>query len=162
MLAWLRAGFYTEGMEKDIEIREQDQRTARLIGANAVNILRRSCVAVFGLGGVGGFTAEALSRAGIGRLMLVDCDTVSVSNINRQIEALHSTLGQAKAELMALRAHDINPDAIVTPYVLRYGEDTAEQIPLEECDYIVDAVDSVSAKLLLAETSERLKKPIIS
>lgn len=145
-----------------MEIREQDKRTARLIGDEAVNKLRRSCVAVFGLGGVGGFATEALARAGIGTLMLVDCDTVSESNINRQIIALHSTVGQAKAELMAARARDIDPGARIMPFVLRYGEDTAEQIPLEQCDYIVDAIDSVSAKLLLAENAKRLSKPIIS
>ena len=145
-----------------MEIREQEQRTARLIGEDAVGILRKSCMAVFGLGGVGGYVAEALARAGVGRLLLIDCDTISLSNINRQIIALHSTVGQAKATVMADRVHDIDPDIQAVPFVLRYGEDTAAQIPLEECDYIVDAVDSVSAKLLLAENAARLSLPIIS
>ncbi len=141
---------------------EQFQRTRRLIGENAVDRLQKSCVAVFGLGGVGSFTAEALARAGIGRLILVDCDIVSESNINRQLIALHSTIGQAKAELMAKRIGDINPEAQILPLVLRYDEATVESVALEECDYIVDAVDSVSAKLLLAQQAKRLGKPIIS
>ena len=141
---------------------EQFQRTRQLLGDEALTRLQNSCVAVFGLGGVGSFTAEALARAGIGRLLLVDCDTVAQSNINRQIVALHSTLGQAKAEVMAARARDINPDACVIPFVLRYGEDTAALVPMEDCDYIVDAVDSLSAKLLLVQEAKRLGKRIIS
>ena len=141
---------------------EQEQRTARLIGQDAVDTLRKRCVAVFGLGGVGSYAAEALARAGVGRLLFIDCDTVAESNINRQLIALHSTLGQAKAEVMAARVHDIDPKTIVASYVLRYGEDTASQIPLGDCDYIVDAIDSITAKLLLIQEAKRLQIPIIS
>ncbi len=141
---------------------EQFQRTRRLLGEAAIERLQKSCVAVFGLGGVGSFTAEALVRAGVGKLLLVDCDTISESNINRQLIALHSTVGQSKAEVMAQRAADINPAVAAIPYVLRYAEDTADKISLESCDYIIDAVDSVSAKLLLAEEAQRLGKPILS
>ncbi|MDO5111542.1 MAG: tRNA threonylcarbamoyladenosine dehydratase [Clostridia bacterium] len=139
----------------------QFARTARLLGADAVGRLQKSCVAVFGLGGVGSFAAEALARAGVGRLILVDCDTVSESNLNRQLIALHSTLGLAKASVMAARVLDIHPAAVVTPYVLRYGSDTEAAVDLSGCDYIIDAVDSVTAKLMLVERAKREGIPII-
>ncbi len=141
---------------------EQFQRSRRLIGAEAIDKLQKSTVAVFGLGGVGSFAAEALARAGIGTLLFIDCDEVSESNINRQLIALHSTVGMAKASVMEQRARDINPNARIRSYILRYGESTAEQVPLQLCNYIVDAVDSVSAKLLLAIKAKELRVPLIS
>ena len=119
-------------------------------------------VAVFGLGGVGSFAAEALARAGVGTLMFVDNDTVSKSNINRQLIALHSTVGRLKTEVMAERARDINPQANIEQYTFFYDAATAERIDLSRCDYIVDAIDSVYSKLLLIETADRLNVPIIS
>lgn len=140
----------------------QFARTERLLGEAALERLRKSAVAVFGLGGVGGFAAEALARAGVGRLVLVDGDTVGVTNLNRQLVALHSTLGKPKAELMAQRAKDISPDVRAEAHVLYYGPDTKDALPLPQMDCIVDAVDMVSAKLLLAEEAARLGVPIVS
>lgn len=143
------------------DISAQWERTARLIGAEAVDRLRQSCVAVFGLGGVGGYTAEALARAGVGRLILVDGDVVSESNLNRQLLALHSTLGRPKTAVCAARIADINPHAVVEPYCLRYSEETRAAVPLDGCDYIADAIDDVRAKLLLIETAQAQSIPIL-
>ena len=107
-------------------------------------------VAVFGLGGVGSYVVEALARAGVGRFLLVDHDRISVSNLNRQILALHSTLGRLKTEVAAERVRDINPRAEVETRALFYLPETADAIDLAACDYVVDAVDTVSAKVTLA------------
>ncbi len=131
------------------------------MGAPAITRLRKSCVAVFGLGGVGSFAAEALARAGVGRLILVDCDTVSESNLNRQLVALHSTIGLPKVAVMEARVKDVNPAADVQTYMLRYGADTEAAVDLTGCGYIVDAVDSVTAKVLLVERAKREGIPII-
>ena len=106
---------------------EQHSRTVSLIGADSLATLSRARVAVFGIGGVGSYVAEALARAGVGALDLIDSDTVSVSNINRQIVALHSTVGQSKVEVMARRIHDINPDCTVRTYPCFYLPETAER-----------------------------------
>ena len=137
-------------------------RTIQLIGENSVNRLRSASVILFGVGGVGSFTAEALCRAGIGRIALVDGDTVSVSNLNRQLVALTSTIGQSKAEVMKTRMLDINPEAEVEAHTLFYDASTADQIDLSRFDYVIDAIDSVSSKLLLIEKCHTLGIPSIS
>lgn len=142
--------------------REEEIRSAMLLGAPAVERLHRAHVAVFGVGGVGGYTCEALARAGIGRLTLIDRDTVSLSNINRQIIALHSTLGRPKVEVMEERIRDINPDCRVITREEFYLPEGAEAFPLEDYDYIVDAVDTVAAKIDLAVRAAAAGIPIIS
>ena len=143
-------------------MREEFARSALLLGEQAQERLARASVAVFGIGGVGGHAAEAIARAGVGRIALFDADTVSVSNINRQIVALHSTLGLPKAQVMADRIRDINPLCRVEPHIVFYGEDNAAQFPLEGYDYIIDAVDTVSAKILLSQRARGAGVPVIS
>ena len=131
-------------------------RQEAILGRPAMERLKRSTVAVLGLGGVGSWCAEALARSGVGGLALVDGDTVSRSNINRQLCALESTLGQPKAEVMARRVQDIAPDCRVSGRVLRYGPDTRDAFFDRAYDYIVDAVDLVSCKVdLIAEATGR-------
>ena len=141
---------------------EQFSRTIQLIGEEAVERLKASRVILFGVGGVGSFTAEALCRAGIGTIDLVDGDTVSESNLNRQLVALHSTIGLAKAEVMRARMLDINPSMTSRAHTLFYDAATADQIDLSQYDYVVDAIDSVSSKLLLIEKCHALSIPCIS
>lgn len=124
--------------------------------------LRSSHVAVVGLGGVGGWCAEALCRSGVGTLTLMDQDTVAESNLNRQSAALHSTIGMAKAEAMAMRLADISPQCVLHPVVGRYEADRREEFFAERYDYIVDAIDLVSCKLDLIETALQRNIPIIS
>ena len=142
--------------------REEESRSAILLGCEALEKLHAAHVAVFGVGGVGGHVCEALARAGVGRLTLVDRDTVSRSNINRQIIALHSTLGRPKVEVMKERILDINPDCLVTAIEAFYLPETADEIPLENFDYIVDAVDTVAAKIELAVRAAARGIPVIS
>jgi len=139
-------------------------RTEALIGKNAVQKLNDAKVAVFGLGGVGSYVLEALARSGIGSFVLVDNDTISVSNINRQLLALHSTIGRYKTDTACERLADIAPEAKVVCLNLFYSKDTAAGVEtqLAGCSYIVDAIDTVSSKILLAETAFRLHIPIIS
>lgn len=135
-------------------------RTALLIGEDGLARLQSAHVAVFGVGGVGGAAVEALARAGVGALTLIDNDTVSVTNRNRQIIALASTTGQSKTAAMAARVRDINPACRVTPLDLFY---TAEStLDLSQFTYVLDAIDTVSAKLYLAEQCARLGVPLIS
>lgn len=141
---------------------EQHSRTAALIGTAALDRLNQARVAVFGIGGVGGYVAEALARAGVGALDLIDGDTVSLSNVNRQIIALHSTVGRPKVDVMAERIRDINPDCAVRTYPCFYLPETADAFDLSLYDYIADAVDTVSAKLELAVRATALGTPIIS
>ena len=141
---------------------EQFSRTAMLLGEEGVERLKRARVAVFGLGGVGGFVVEALARAGIGQLDLIDKDTVSTSNLNRQLLATHGTLGMLKTEAARLRAAEINPDCQVRTYPLFYLPDTADQFDLGEYDYLVDAMDTVTAKLTLAQQAAEKNVPLIS
>mgnify|MGYP000494296483 CR=1 FL=1 len=129
----------------------QYARTQVLLGREGMERLAASRVAVFGIGGVGSFAAEALARCGIGALDLFDSDTVSRTNLNRQLIALHSTIGQPKVEVMAQRIRDIDPNIQVTPHAVFYTAENAGQLPLEPYDYIVDAIDTVSSKLLLVE-----------
>lgn len=144
-------------------MRERFLRNEMLWGKEAQQNLAASHVILFGLGGVGSYTAECLARSGIGELTLVDSDTVSVSNINRQLEALTSTVGLPKAEAVAARVLDINPACIVHPIHAIYDAAHRDLFFPEGChyDYIVDAIDLVSCKLDLAETARRLGIPLI-
>lgn len=137
-------------------------RTEMILGAEAMDILRRSHVAVFGLGGVGSYAVEALVRSGVGELTLIDDDTVAPTNLNRQLQALHSTLGQPKAEAIADRCRDINPEVILHPIVGRYEAAAREAFFRADYDYIVDAIDLVSCKLDLIETALARNIPILS
>ena len=140
----------------------QFSRTALLIGKEGVEKLKNSRVAVFGVGGVGGYVVEALARSGVGALELIDKDTVSESNINRQIIALHSTVGRLKTEVMAERVKDINPDCKVSVRNLFYLPETAEAFDFSSYDYVVDAIDTVSGKLALVEQAKKANVPVIS
>ena len=140
----------------------QFSRTALLLGQEGVEKLKKARVAVFGVGGVGGYVVEALARSGIGTLDLIDNDTVSLSNINRQIIALHSTLGRQKTEVAAERAKDINPDITVRTHNVFYLPETAEQFDFSAYDYVVDAIDTVSGKIALVEQAKAANVPIIS
>ena len=140
---------------------EQFLRTAMLLGEEAVKRLQSARVAVFGLGGVGGYTVEALARAGIGQLDLIDNDTVSLSNVNRQLLATHSTVGMDKTEAAKQRVLDINPDCVVRTHKVFYTPDTAPQFDFSEYDYIVDAIDTVTGKLALVERAVAAGTPII-
>ena len=141
---------------------EEFSRTQMLLGPEALQRLRGARVAVFGLGGVGGYAVEALARGGIGALDLVDNDTVGESNLNRQLFALRSTLGLPKTEAARRRVLDINPGITVKTWELFYSADTADAFDLGAYDYIVDAIDTVSAKLLLIERAVRAQTPVIS
>lgn len=136
-------------------------RSAMLLGDAAVQRLRAASVAVFGLGGVGSYTAEALARTGIGRLVLVDGDTVSDTNRNRQLVALCSTVGQPKAEVMAARVRDINPDCRAEAHTVFYLPGEGQGL-VDGCDFVADAVDTVAAKLALAEECTAKGIPLIS
>ena len=141
---------------------ERFLREEMLFGPEAMEKLRQSSVIVFGLGGVGSWCAEGLARAGIGALTLVDQDTAGESNVNRQLCALSSTVGQAKAEIMAARVRDINPDIDVRPLVSRYESETRGLFFDRHYDFVVDCIDLVSCKVDLIETSQRLSIPIVS
>jgi tRNA A37 threonylcarbamoyladenosine dehydratase len=141
---------------------DQFSRTELLIGGEGIEKLRNSAVIVFGIGGVGSYTAEALARSGVGRIGLVDDDLICVTNINRQIIAGLSTVGRPKIEVMKERIGDINPDAIVDLYPIFYGPDTADDIDLSDYDYIVDAIDTVTAKLVLVTRAKELNVSVIS
>jgi len=143
-------------------ISEQDSRTAMLLGEAAMEQLKMARVAVFGVGGVGGHLCEALARAGVGAIDLFDNDTVSVSNLNRQIVALHSTVGRPKVEVMRERIADINPNCAVRAYQTFYLPENADDYPLDGYDYIADAIDTVSAKVELAVRANRLGVPILA
>ena len=137
-------------------------RTRLLVGDEPLERLARSRVAVFGVGGVGGFCVEALTRAGVGTLHLYDDDTVSESNLNRQIAALRSTLGRPKAEVMADRVRDINPACQVRAIRMFYLPQNADEVDLTQYDYVVDCIDTVAAKLELVTRCTALQVPILS
>ena len=136
-------------------------RTRLLLGQAAMEKLNGSRVAIFGLGGVGGYVAEALARSGVGALELIDHDTISQSNINRQIFALHSTVGMGKAEAAATRILDINPQAQVVARQEFYGPDTAAGFDFTKYDYVVDAIDTVTGKLALIDAAKKAGVPIL-
>lgn len=139
-------------------------RNALFWGQDGQQFLSQCHVIVFGLGGVGSYVAECLARSGVGTLTLVDSDTVALTNVNRQLEALHSTVGQDKAQAVATRLLDINPQLIVHPIKGLYNAETRDRFFPQGChyDYIVDAIDLVSCKLDLAETAQRLSIPLIA
>lgn len=137
-------------------------RTELLIGEEGLRRLRAAKVAVFGLGGVGGHAAEALARSGIGRFLLVDDDVVAVSNLNRQIIALRSTVGQYKTEVMKARIADICPETEVETRECFFLPENADSFDFESCDYVVDAIDTVSGKLALAQCCQEAGTPLIS
>lgn len=138
------------------------QRTAMLIGEQGVCCLQQKHVAVFGVGGVGGAVCEALARAGIGNITLFDDDVVSESNINRQVVALRSTVGKPKVQVMAAHIANINPECKVTANRVFYLPQNAAQYPLKAFDYVVDAVDTVSAKLEIICRAKQAGVPVIS
>ncbi len=137
-------------------------RTALLLGQTGMARLKNAKVAVFGLGGVGGYVAEALARSGIGALELIDHDTISITNINRQILATRSTVGMDKTEAARLRVMDIDPDIKVTARKMFYGPNTADQFDFSKYDYVVDAIDTVTGKLALVTAAQAAGVPIIS
>ena len=137
-------------------------RTRLLVGDDAVDRLGKSRVAVFGLGGVGGYVVEALARSGVGALALIDNDIICPSNLNRQIYALHSTIGKYKADIAKSRVLDINPNISVTAHKCFYMPDTSGQFDFSDYDYIVDAIDTVTGKLELIKQAEISGTPVIS
>ena len=137
-------------------------RTSLVIGEENIDRLSQSRIAVFGVGGVGGFVCEALARSGAGKLILIDGDTVAKSNINRQIIALESTVGKHKAEVMKERILDINPNAEVNALNIFLNSETVSTIDFTQFDYIVDAVDDIKAKVMLAKLAEENRIPIIA
>lgn len=137
-------------------------RTQMLLGDEAMDALRHSHVAVFGLGGVGSYAVEALVRSGVGELTLIDDDTVAPTNLNRQLEALHSTVGRNKTDALAARCYDIAPDVRLHLICARYDAAHREEFFTAHYDYIIDAIDTVSSKLDLIQTAQAQGIPIIS
>ena len=142
--------------------REELTRTAYVLGEDAIEKLSGARVAVFGVGGVGGYVCESLARSGVGNIDIFDKDVVSLSNINRQIIALHSTVGRPKVEVMRERIMDINPDCVVNTHEVFYLPENADEYDLSKYDYIVDAVDTVSAKLEIILRAKALGIKVIS
>lgn len=142
-------------------IPEEFSRSALLLGEQALECLKHSRVAVFGVGGVGSYVAEALARSGVGELRLVDNDTVSLSNINRQLIATHETLGRLKVEVMKERIVSINPQAQVVTHPVFYLPEEHQGL-IDGCDYVVDAIDTVSGKIALVQEAQSKGIPIIS
>ena len=141
---------------------ERFSRTALLVGQEAVDRLARARVAVFGVGGVGGYTVEALARSGIGTLDLIDNDTFCLSNLNRQILATEKTIGRDKVEVARERILDINPNAVVNTWKTFYLPETADQFDFTKDDYVVDAIDTVAGKLMLVCQAKEAGTPVIS
>ena len=141
---------------------EQFARTAALLGEDALNRLHQARVAVFGVGGVGGYVVEGLVRSGVGTVDVFDKDDVSITNLNRQIIALHSTIGQDKVSVIASRMRDINPDVVINEHKMFYLPENADEIDLSVYDFVVDAVDTVAAKIELALRCEQLQVPLIA
>jgi len=141
---------------------DQFSRTELLLGREGMERLARARVAVFGLGGVGGYAVEALARSGVGALDLIDSDRISLTNLNRQILATCRTLGQFKADAAGERVLEINPEAVVTVWKVFYGPETAGQFDFSQYDYIVDAIDTVTGKLALIQQAQAAGSRIIS
>ena len=140
----------------------QFSRTELLLGHDNMEKLKNARVAVFGIGGVGGFTVEALARSGVGTLDLIDDDRVCLTNINRQIIATRKTIGQYKVDAAKERILDINPDAVVNTYKTFFMPDTADDFDFSVYDYVVDAIDTVTGKIMLVEAAQKAGTPIIS
>lgn len=141
---------------------DQFSRTRTMLGEAGMQRLQNARVAVFGVGGVGGYAVEALARSGVGTLDLIDDDEVCLTNLNRQIIATHETIGRPKVEVFAERIHSINPDAVVHTHRVFFGPDTAAQFDFSAFDYVVDAIDTVSAKVELAVLAQQAGVPVIS
>lgn len=137
-------------------------RAELLLGEEALEKLRSARVALFGIGGVGSFAAEALARGGVGHITLVDGDTVSITNINRQLIALHSTVGKEKTAVMAERIADISPETEVETYPVVYGAANRDLLDFSTYDYVIDAIDTVTSKLILIEEAKKAGVPVIS
>ncbi len=142
--------------------KEEFSRTRLLLGAEAMDRLAASRVAVFGLGGVGGYVVEALARSGVGALDLIDSDTISLSNLNRQILATHETVGMAKVDAAAERVHAIAPDCVVWTYKTFFLPETAGEFDFTKFDYVVDAIDTVTGKIQLVLCAKAAGTPVIS
>lgn len=140
----------------------QFSRTQLVFGADNMNLLKNARVAVFGVGGVGGYTVEALARSGVGALDLIDDDKVCLTNINRQILATRKTVGKYKVDVAEERIHEINPDAVVNTYKMFYLPETKGQFHFEDYDYVVDAIDTVTGKIQLVLQAQEAGIPIIS
>lgn len=140
----------------------QFSRTELLYGAEAMNRLSSARVAVFGIGGVGGYTVEALVRSGVGALDLIDDDKICLTNLNRQILATRKTVGKYKVDVAKERAEEINPDCVVRTYKTFYMPDTQDQFDFREYDYVVDAIDTVTGKLAIIENAKKAGVPVIS
>ena len=140
----------------------QFTRTELLIGQDALNKLSKTHIAIFGIGGVGGYVVEALARAGVGNLDLIDNDEVSVTNINRQIFALHSTIGKPKVEIAKERVLDINPEISIRTFKTFFEPKTSKEFDFTKYDYIIDAIDSVTGKIELVLKAKEVNVPIIS
>ena len=141
---------------------EQFSRTGLLLGEEALLRLQGSRVAVFGIGGVGGYTVEALARAGVGTIDVIDSDTVSVSNLNRQLLATYDTVGMRKVDAAKARIHSINPKAVVHCHPIFYTPETADQLDFSQYDYIVDAIDTVTGKLCIIQRAMEAGVKVIS
>ena len=140
----------------------QFSRTQLLFGPEAMEKLQHSRVAVFGIGGVGGYAVEALARSGIGTLDLIDDDRVCLTNLNRQLHATRKTVGKYKVDVAQERVNEINPDCVVNSYKTFYMPDTKDMFDFSEYDYVVDAIDTVKGKLTLVEAAQKTGTPIIS
>lgn len=143
-------------------MKEQFQRTELLLGTEAMEVLSKSRVAVFGVGGVGGHVAEALVRSGIGAIDIIDNDDVCISNINRQIFATLSTVGMKKTQSAMKRLLDINPDCRITPHNIFFMPDTADMIDFTQYDYVVDAIDTITGKIEIIMRSQKSGVSVIS
>ncbi len=141
---------------------DQFERTRMLWGQEAIRRLACSHVLIFGVGGVGGYAAEAIARSGVGHITLVDNDTVSITNLNRQIIALHSTIGQFKVDVMRQRILDINPDCEVNALRMFYLPENANEIRIQDYDYVLDCIDTVAAKIDIIRRCHELHVPVIS
>jgi len=139
-----------------------NSRTELLIGKEGIEKLKNSKVAIFGIGGVGSYTAEALGRAGVGSVVLVDDDDICLTNINRQIHATRKTVGKSKVDTMKDRLLDINPEMSIITHKMLYNEETSEMLLSRDLDYVVDAIDMVSSKIDLIVRSQNMNIPVIS
>ena len=137
-------------------------RTGLIVGDEGINKLKNSNVIVFGVGGVGSFATEALVRVGVGNITIVDFDDVDVTNINRQLPALHSTIGKLKVEVMKERLLDINPELNIRTVAKKYNKETTDEILIENYDYVIDAIDMVTSKILLVEECNKKGLTLIS
>lgn len=143
-------------------MKQEFSRSGLLLGEDGMKQLGNARVAVFGIGGVGSYAVEALARSGVGALDLIDDDVVSLSNLNRQLIALHSTIGMPKVDAAAARIADINPDCTVRTYRMFYSPETAEQFDFAQYDYVIDAIDTVTGKIALIMQAQAAGTPVIS